>query len=62
MTCPACEHVHAPDMARAVERFRPSGPVGYRARSGGPTRATRAEAEADECQRLRRGPWREAEA
>lgn len=20
MTCPACEHVHAPDMARAVEQ------------------------------------------
>lgn len=38
----------ASDDARAVGRFDPDGPHGYRARSGGPLRATRAEAEADE--------------
>lgn len=38
------------DAARAVGRFKPDGPDGYRARSlpDGPLRATRAEAEADE--------------
>lgn len=48
-TCPVCHHAHASDMARAVGRFKPEGPDGYRAQSGGPLRATRAEAEADEC-------------
>lgn len=33
--------------ARAVERFRPGGPIGYVSALGGPIRATRAEAEAD---------------
>ena len=36
------------DAARAVGRFNPGGPDGYRARSGGPLRATRAEAVEDE--------------
>lgn len=38
------------DAARAVGRFRPEGPTGYRAKSdpAAPLRATRAEAEADE--------------
>lgn len=49
--CPACDHVHVATDARIVgSRFR--SPVGgYRARSGGPVRATRAEAVADECRR-----------
>lgn len=47
--CPSCDSVHAPTMAVAVGRFRADGPTGYRARSGGPLRATRAEAVADEC-------------
>lgn len=47
--CPVCGHTHASDDARAVGRFRPEGVEGYRARSGGPLRATRAEAVADEC-------------
>jgi hypothetical protein len=38
------------DAARAIGRFRPEGPLGYRAKSlpDGPLRATRVEAEADE--------------
>jgi len=38
------------DAARAVGRFRPEGPLGYRAKSvpDAPLRATRAEAETDE--------------
>jgi hypothetical protein len=32
----------------AVGRFLPSGPIGYRAISGGPVRATRTEAEQDQ--------------
>lgn len=44
-----CGRTHESNMARAVGLFRPDGPVGYRAQSGGPLRATRAEAEADEC-------------
>lgn len=47
--CPACTHIHDSDAARAIGRFRPEGPLGYRARSGGLLRATRAEAEADAC-------------
>jgi hypothetical protein len=35
------------DAAVAVGRFATDGPYGYRAKSGGPTRETRAEAEAD---------------
>lgn len=42
------------DAARAVGRFTPDGPLGYRAKSGGPLRATRAEAEADERARFGR--------
>lgn len=47
-TCPACDHVHASDDARAVGRFDPA-PTTYVAAHGGPPRATRTEAEADEC-------------
>lgn len=36
------------DAATALGRFEVDGPSGYRARSGGPVRETRAEAEADE--------------
>lgn len=36
------------DAAQAVGRFRSDGPPGYRARSGGPLRTTRVEAEIDE--------------
>lgn len=55
--CPSCQQTHASDMARAVGRFQPAGPSGYRAKSGGPLRATRGEAEADECHgRTRSGP------
>jgi hypothetical protein len=49
--CPRCGHIHASDDARAVGRFRSQGAEGYRARSGGPLRAKRAEATDDECQR-----------
>lgn len=51
-TCPACGHVHTNGDAIAVGRF--TGTRGYRARSGGPLRETRDEAERDEC-RLRQG-------
>lgn len=48
MTCSACGFVHGSNWARAVDRF--GGAPGYVA-AGAPTpvRATRAEAEADEC-------------
>lgn len=45
----ACGWTHESDMARAVDRFNPDS-SGYRARCGGPLRATRAEAEMDECE------------
>jgi len=47
---PRADVVLGSDAARAVGRFRPEGPLGYRAKSlpDGPLRATRAEAEADE--------------
>lgn len=50
-TCPVCDHIHTAADARAVGRFRPEGVEGYRARTGGELRATRAEAVADECRR-----------
>lgn len=49
--CPDCGHAGRHPTV-AVSRFRPDGPLGYRA-EGGPVRATRAEAEAD-CCRMRR--------
>lgn len=52
-TCPSCGHIHTSTDARAVGRFNPTRD-GYRAQSGGPLRATRAEAEEDEC-RARQG-------
>lgn len=47
--CPKCRRVHPGDQARAVGMF--SGPRGYRASTApnAPLRATRMEAEADEC-------------
>lgn len=45
----SCGWTHYPGMARAIGRFRPDGPLGYRAESGGPLRSTRAEAIADQC-------------
>ncbi len=58
-TCGTCGHIHSADDARAVGRFRSDGPIGYRAKSGGPVRATRPQAEADECAtRLQEVPHR----
>ena len=42
------------DAAIAIGRFSPRGPLGYQAKSGGPIRKTRAEAERDEFLRLER--------
>lgn len=44
------------DAARAVDRFNPNGPAGYRAKSGGPIRETREDAEADELANRWTGP------
>lgn len=55
-----CGWAHDSGMAHAVGRFNPDGPAGYRARSGGPLRATRAEAAADECANHHR-PHRDAQ-
>ena len=52
-TCPDCDTIHGSDAARAVGLFIRGGLLGYRAKSGGPLRATRAEAEADECKARR---------
>lgn len=50
--CPHCHLIHATDWAVAVDRWRPEGPAGYRARyPDAPLRATRAEAIADMCAR-----------
>ena len=50
--CPNCHLIHATDWAVAVDRWRPEGPAGYRARyPDAPLRATRAEAIADMCAR-----------
>lgn len=51
--CTKCNTVHPSNLARAIGRFNPNGPLGYRAAMGGPAaplRATRAEAEQDACQ------------
>ena len=48
-TCPACGHVHASNDARAVGLFSPEPTMYVAATAGTPARATRAEAEADEC-------------
>lgn len=52
-TCADCGHIHASNDARAVGLFEPNRPTLYRAKSGGPLRETREQAEADECQRRR---------
>ena len=50
--CPHCHLIHVTDWAVAVDRWRPEGPAGYRARyPDAPLRATRAEAIADMCAR-----------
>lgn len=56
-TCPACGHIHASNDARAVGLFTADGPRYVAANAGTPQRATRTEAETDECawrQRRRR--------
>lgn len=52
--CPECGFIHARDDSRAVGLFDPSGPRGYMAKSGGPLRNTRADAERDECEARQR--------
>lgn len=52
-TCPECGWVHDSDWVRALYRFDPTRPTRYAAKSGGPIRATREQAEADECKRRR---------
>ena len=54
--CPSCGYIHTANDARAVDRF--SAGVRYVAATAPtPIRATRAEAEADECEwRTRRKP------
>ena len=52
IACPHCHLIHATDWAVAVDRWRPEGPAGYRARyPDAPLRATRAGAIADMCAR-----------
>lgn len=44
------------DETRAVGRFRPNGPTGFRAvQDGAPLRSTRAEAVADRCRHRNAG-------
>lgn len=45
---PCCDRIIGTDAARAVDRFNPDGPAGYRARSGGPLRASRVDAVRDD--------------
>lgn len=48
--CPVCGTIHGGTDTRIVGRFKPSGPVGYRANyTGAPWRPTRAQAERDMC-------------
>lgn len=48
--CTTCGRIHTSTDAIAVGRFQLDGPIGYVAASAGsPIRATRTEAEADEC-------------
>jgi hypothetical protein len=46
------DRVLGSDAAVAVGRFSPDGPKGYRAKDGGPLRATRVEAEYDQRRRF----------
>lgn len=48
-TCPFCRTIHGSDAARAIGRFRPGGPLGFRSSLGGPLRSSRSEAVADLC-------------
>lgn len=48
--CPTCDRIHATAQVEAVNRFRYANrETGFRAVSGGPVRATRAEAQLDVC-------------
>lgn len=47
--CTGCQTIHGSDATRAVGRFEPAGPKGYKSRLGGPLRATRAQADGDFC-------------
>lgn len=49
--CKQCNHTHPGTDARAIGRFTPGGPLGYKANyEGSPLRATREEAKQDMCQ------------
>ena len=49
--CKHCNHTHPGTDARAIGRFTPGGPLGYKANyEGSPLRATREEAKQDMCQ------------
>lgn len=53
-TCPDCDRIHLRrDAVLVGSRFDEGALHAYRASSGGPLRATREQAEADECQRRR---------
>jgi len=56
---PYAPRLLAPDASRAVGRFQPGGPIGYRAATlpDAPLRGTREEARADELA-WREGRWR----
>jgi hypothetical protein len=48
--CPSCDCIHGGMDVRAVDRFNPAGPAGFRADfPGAPLRDTRAEAHTDMC-------------
>lgn len=50
-SCKHCNHIHAGDDARAIGRFAPGGPIGYKAKyEGSPLRTTRKQAKQDMCQ------------
>lgn len=50
-SCKHCNHIHAGDDARAIGRFAPGGPLGYKANyEGSPLRTTRKQARQDMCQ------------
>lgn len=58
-TCPDCQTIHESSAVIAVGRFDPAGIHGYRPRSGGELRATRAEAMNDVCASRRPDPYDE---
>ena len=49
--CPICDRIHDPSDVRAIGRFDPDGPAGYRADlPGAKVRSTRVEAQRDVCE------------